>query len=410
MNSALQRIGVASAAILILSGAGAAAEPITFDEALRRAIQFNHGLNASRATAESAGDLARQAEAFPNPSIQGRFENLGRDELELGLSQTFELGGKRRARTDAARAEARSAGFAHGAAKLDLEAETIRRFAAAVAVERRIVLVDASMHLAAAERNQIETRVRAGATRESDLLQAEIAIEELRVERAQLTRSREKAFLALSTLWGAAEPDSLTAAETFREEVLAPPIDTLRRAMEDHPDALRLGERRSLAASEIAAARAERWPDLDIGAGIVRYGETGDENLVLTASIPLPVFNGNRTAVSARERLAEAAEYERREALARKEADLRAIRSDVTGASETLLSLDDEIIPRARSAYDRVRTYYGNGAVSFLELNGARRDLVRLQLRRVETLYERALAAADLVEIAGYRLPIFTAR
>ena len=88
------------------------------------------------------------------------------------------------------------------------------------------------MHLAAAERNQIETRVRAGATRESDLLQAEIAIEELRVERAQLARDREKAFLGLSTLWGAAEPDSLTAAETFREEVLAPPIDTLRRAME----------------------------------------------------------------------------------------------------------------------------------------------------------------------------------
>jgi hypothetical protein len=35
---------------------------------------------------------------------------------------------------------------------------------------------------------------------------------------------------------------------------------------------------------------------------------------------------------------------------------------------------------------------------------------VRLQLRRIEAQYERALAAADLVEIAGCRLPVFTER
>ena len=75
-----------------------------------------------------------------------------------------------------------------------------------------------------------------------------------------------------------------------------------------------------------------------------------------------------------------------------------------------LVSLDEEIIPRARTAYERVKAYYGSGAVSFLEMNEARRDLVRLQLRRIETMYERALAAADLVEIAGCRMPVFTAR
>jgi cobalt-zinc-cadmium efflux system outer membrane protein len=410
MNAALLRIGGASVAILVLFGAEAAAEPITFDEALRRAMQFNHGLNASRLTAESAGDAARQAEAFPNPSLDGRFEDLGREELELTLSQTIELGGKRGARTDAARAEARAAGFAHGAAKLALEAETVRRFAAAVAAGRRIVLVDASLHLAAGTRDQIETRIRAGATRESDLMQAEIAIEELRIERARLARDREKALVALAALWGAAEPESLTVSEIFSERVLPPPLDSLRVSMGEHPGTLRLRERSAFAAADLSLARAGRIPDLEIGAGVIRYGESDDENLVLSASLPLPLFNRNRAAIRERERLAEAAEYERREALSLREADLRSIRADIVGASETLLSLDGAIIPRARSAYERVRTYYGSGAVSFLEMNEARRDLVRLQLRRIETQYERALAAADLIEIAGCRLPVFTER
>ncbi len=410
MNAALLRIGGASAAIFLLLGAGAAAEPITFDEALNRALQFNHGLNAARLTAESAAEAVRQAAAFPNPTLEGRFEDLGREELELGLSQTFELGGKRRARADAARSEARSAGFAHNAVRLDLEAETTRRFAAAVAVERRIVLIDESMHLAAEARDRIEARVRAGATRESDLTQAEIAIEELRVERMRLERDREKALIALAILWGSTEPESLAVSETFAERVPPPPIDSLRLSMGEHPAALRLRELTASAAADLAVARAARIPDLEIGAGVIRYGESNDENLVLSASLPLPLFNRNRAAIRERAGLAEAAEYERREALALREAALRAAIADIAGADETLLSLDGEIIPRAWSAYERVRTYYGSGAVSFLEMNEARGELVRLQLRRIETLYERATAAADLVEIAGFRLPLFTER
>jgi cobalt-zinc-cadmium efflux system outer membrane protein len=348
--------------------------------------------------------------AFPNPSLDGRFEDLGRDELELTLSQTFELGGKRRARTDAARSAARSAGFAHGEARLELEAETMRRFAAAIAGERRLVLIDASIGLASKDLDQIEARVRAGATRESDLMQAEIAVEELRAERALLARDRDKALLALAALWGETAPEPLTPAETFSESVPTPAIDTLRRVADGHPAALRLREGTALAAAELAGARAARIPDLEFGAGVVRYGEPAGENLVLTASLPLPVFDRNRAAIRERERLAEAARSDMREALTRREADLRMIASDLAAASDALVSLDAEIIPRARAAFERIRSYYGNGAASFFEMNGARRDLVRLQLRRIETLHERSLAAADLLETTGYRVPVFSAR
>ena len=120
----------------------------------------------------------------------------------MSLGQTIELGGKRRARADIAGAQMRSAGFAYDAARIALEAETMRRFAAMIAADRRLVLIDASISLAAKSIDQIETRVRAGATRESDLLQAEIAIEELRVERVLLVRDREQESLALTMLWG----------------------------------------------------------------------------------------------------------------------------------------------------------------------------------------------------------------
>ena len=202
----------------------------------------------------------------------------------------------------------------------------------------------------------------------------------------------------------------MTIVETFSKRLSPPALDTLLHLMEEQPASLRLRERNTLAASELAGARAARVPDLEIGAGIVRYGGGGDEHLVLGASIPLPLFNRNQAAVRERERLAEAAESDLREALLQREASLRTIRSGIESASDALVSLDAEIIPRAQTAFERMRSYYGNGAVSFLELNDARRDLIRLQMRRVETLYERALAAADLLELTGYRMPVFSER
>ena len=395
--------------LALVQAAPARAERIDFEEALRRVIDHNHGLRALGLAAESADEAARQARALPNPRAEARLEDLGRDELEIGLVQTFELGGKRAARSTLAGLDARTAAMSRDGRRIELAAETMRRFAALAAAERRVELLDAAIDIAGTTVAEIERRVAAGAARETDLLQARIAIEELRAERGLLVRGVERAALALTALWGAPSAASLEVFGGFAGRIALPPADSLRSLALSHPEAARHGAMKDRAIAELAGARADRFPDIDVGAGIIRYGETGDAALALGASVPLPLFNRNAAAVRERERLVEAAGNEVREALVRREAEILAACAAFDGAGDALASLDAEIVPRAETAFERIKAYYARGSAGFLELNESRSDLVRMRLRRIDLLEERAAAAAEIMALTGYRPDVFTA-
>ncbi len=382
---------------------------MSFEEALRRVIDHNHGLRASGLAAESADEAARQSRALPNPRAEARLEDLGRGELELSLVQTFELGGKRAARSTLAGSDARAAATFRDAMKIELAAETMRRFAALAAAARRVELVDEAIDIAGTTVAEIERRVAAGAARETDLLRARIALEELRAERGLLVRGVERSTLALTALWGAPSAAPLEISGGFAWRVALPPADSLRSLALSHPEAARHGAMKDRAAAELAGARAGRFPDIDVGAGIIRYGETGDAALALGASVPLPLFNRNAAAVRERERLVEAAGNEVREALVRREADVLAACAAFDGAADALASLDAEILPRAETAFERIKAYYAQGSAGFLELNESRGDLVRLRLRRIDLLEERASAAAGIMALTGYPPDVFAA-
>jgi cobalt-zinc-cadmium efflux system outer membrane protein len=409
MGVFLRTLCVAFSIAALAPAAPAAAERITFEEALRRVMDHNHGLRASRLAAESAREAALQARALPNPRAEARIEDLGREEIEIGFSQTIELGGKRAARVDIATAGAREAELSRDAGSIELEAESLRRFAALLAAARRVDLVEATIELAGAALAEIERRIAAGAARETDLIQGRIALEELRMERGILSRGVETAALALTALWGAPSAAPLDAAGEFAGRIALPPADSMRALALAHPAAARYGAHRAHAAAELARARSDRFPDIEIGAGVIRRGGTGDAALALGASIPLPLFDRNAAAVRERERLAAAADGEIREALVRREAEILAACAAFDGAGGALGSLDAEIVPRAEAAFGRIKEYYAAGAASFLELNESRRDLVRLRLRRIDLLAERASAASDIMALTGYRPDVFVA-
>ncbi len=408
MGAFVRTLCILLGAIIMANASPARCEPVAFEEALRRVIERSYGLEAARLIAESARAAALQANALPNPRVEARVEDLGDEEIELGLGQTIELGGKRAARADAARAGALSASLAYDARAIGLEAETLRRFAALLAARDRVDLAGTAIGHAETALAMIERRVRAGAARESDLIQARIALEELRAERATLRREVEKASIALTALWGEPSADPLEPAGRLAESLALPPLDTLRALARSHPVSRRFGAEGARIAAELAGERAARYPDIDVGAGVIRYGGSGDAALALSASIPLPVWNRNAAAVREREHLLAAAGSEEREALGRAEAELLTAWAGFDGACGALGALDAEIVPRAEAAYERIRAYYESGAVSFLELNESRRDLARIKLRRIDLLAERASAAADILAITGHRADVFT--
>lgn len=273
----------------------------------------NLELRITRSRAAEASGSARQAGAFPNPTLTGTHEPLSGDgrsysESYLNLSQRFELPGERGARADAGRQTARAAALQYRADSLRLAFGTKRTYVeAALAAER----------LAITER---VTEVFRESTRSAEARFEDGDLSAYAVRRIQVERARYETLLADAML-------SLQARERALALMIAPDGDAVRIGTEplpastppeistsvlEDPSPERRPEleaaRADLAAADarVRLARAERIPDLTATGGFKRQSD-GLAGAFLGLSVPVPFFDRGGGAVEAADAGTEAA-------------------------------------------------------------------------------------------------------
>lgn len=308
---------LALAAALLCAAAAYAAESLelTLEQALERArSRAPAALAAQERVDEARGALLAASPLLrDNPVVEGSFgprtplagPGARSYDLELGLSQTVELGGKRGARLAVAHAQvARAEAEREAALRAHLGA-VAERFLGALHARARVELGEARLQTARTLRSATERRLAAG---ESAALEANAArIEAVEAEAELLAARADEAALlnALRGLLGVARGDALVLRGTLRDVVLAADTDVL-----EGPTAAPPGVRAREA--ELAEAQGERrvgtsaaWPDVGLG---VRYErEEGDQVVLGVLSVPLPVFErgqGARASAAARARRA----------------------------------------------------------------------------------------------------------
>ena len=346
----------------------AAQEPtrrVSLEEALRLFATNNLELRLARSRRAEAAGLARQANAFPNPTATITHEPLFRNgqdysETYLTLGQRFELPGERSARAAAANGIL-------GAAEARLRADSARL---GFTVKQAFVeAVMAEEHFAISERvaEVFRQGAQSAALREAE---GDISLYELRrllVERTRYENFLADARLAISdarralTLLLLPEAEATDVAPSGPLGVL-PPEQTLDSVLENA-----ISRRQEVAAAraevEIALAgvrfaRAERVPDITAVGGAKRESD-GFRGVFLGLSIPLPLFDRSAGAIEATEAQVQFAEE--RVALTSRQVqnDLsRAIESyrSLRGRSEllekNLLGEDPDLLQIAQVAYD----------------------------------------------------------
>ena len=346
----------------------AAQEPprrVSLEEALQLFATNNLELRLARSRRAEAAGLARQANAFPNPTAAVTHEPLSRNgqsysETYLTLSQRFELPGQRSARTAAANGVL-------GAAEARLRADSTRL---GFTVKR--AFVEAAM---AEERLAISERVtevfrqgaQSAAVREAE---GDISLYELR--RLLVERTRYENLLADARLDVSAARRALSlllipeaeAAEVAPRGPLGvlPPEPTLDGVLEN---ATSRRQEVAAARAEVEAAlagvrfaRAERIPDITAVGGAKRQSD-GFRGVFLGLSIPLPLFDRSAGAIEATEAQVRSAEGRLALTSRQVENDLRGAiesygslraRSELLG--ESLLDEDPDLLQIAQVAYD----------------------------------------------------------
>jgi cobalt-zinc-cadmium efflux system outer membrane protein len=296
--------GVLLAAACVGVATHAAAQTVlTLEETISRAREQSGAVAVARARiAEAeAGVTGASARFRDNPLFEGtagpRRSDANRyTDLDIGISQSFETGGQRRARVAAARAgvDRQRAEADEASRRAVFDAATA--FVEGVSAGERLRIAEESDEVAREFLNAMERRYAAGDIAAIELNVARIdaarSAAVLRAARADLTTA-VGALRALLRLPGA-DPIELRGS---LDRPAPLPLASLRAAIDERPDFTALRAESREADAQVELGRALRRPDLGIRVGYER--EESDTIVLGGLTVTVPLFQSGQGVLAA---------------------------------------------------------------------------------------------------------------
>ena len=368
------------------------------------ALGLRADLRRLRAEWRAASAAVRTAGERPGIGVEGEVERRvgGRNEggpwvVGVAALFTLELGGKRGARLQAARA---GAAVAEGRLLAAARAAAVEARLAAAALGHALQRAeDAGQEVRGLEAVHALERARFA---EAALGASELARTSGEIQSARLALAEaEHAVLAARAALGAAMALPARELETLAPAI-APPdgcsgIDAGRGAAlaasaveRRHEVAMALGEY-AMAESRLRLEVARQFPDLELGPGFV--WDQGVNRWALAFAIPALLGRRNRGAIAEAEAAREVAGLRVAEVQDSVLADVDVAVQRCRGAALELAAADS-VVAAAERLHRRERETYERGETSRLE--PARAELQLLRARRARGSAERRLALASI--------------
>lgn len=409
MRGRLRYAAASAAAILgvLTSGRGAAADPAPpFRELLSQAQRDAPRLAEATALVRQAEGLSRQAGARPNPTTgvqienfsgTGPFKGASQAETTFSIEQAVELGGKRSARVSAGRAGLDAARAQLVRSRADYAFDLAEAYAQTEASERRVALAQEGLTLAEEVLQVSRALVEAGKEAELRSFQARAAVTSARASLDASRAERTGAFARLTALSGSSVPFTSLSESLLSVADRAPhgDVDLLVT-----PAVLAAEAEREAAARRVRVERTRAVPDLTVNAGFRQFSADDSTAVVAGFSIPIPVFDQNRGAISAAQGNLQGAEARLSAARLDAKAELRTALFQVE-ATQTRVSAAGESEEIAVEAYRLTRIAYEAGKSPLLELINARRSLTEARAQTIEAQLARLRAEAGLLRLQG---------
>ena len=376
---------------------------LTLAQALDEAAARSPAVVAAEREVAAAEARVRQASYRNNPELSLEVENVaGTGELRgirsmettLAVNQRLDLGGRRGARVDVARAELAVQQLQLAIARADLSQSVREQFARAVVARERLEQANDNLEWARELARIAGILVDAG--REPPLrgLRARSALAQAQAAREAGEADELAARSTLGALFGLGTPV---------EKVSGSILDLTPRTIAEQASLeVRLAEaERAVAAAQLRQQRAERRLDPAVGAGVRHVRETGDFGLVAGVSMPLQIFDRNRGNIEAARQALAAAEARRANMIASTTARARNAIGAVEAAQRRVAALEGAAIPEAAEALRLAQRSYEEGRASLLELLDTRNAYTAAQAQLTEARLALALATAELGRISA---------
>src|SRR5665213_3452565 len=387
------------------------ASPLTKDDAIRIALQYNQTLRGERNNIDQSKASEITAALKPNPTFTSSIDavpifspttiRLGTNLYTQSLFYTVERGGKRERRLDVAKDNTDIA------AKTVTDNERQLKFNVAQAFIN-ILLAKSVLDLANEDLNNFSQvvdlnrrRVTAGDLAEGDFLK--ISLQKLQfqqdVAQAQLTLVQARATLRqLLGYRNVSENFDVSGTLQHKKELLVE--DELeRQALANRPDLLAAESGTKLASDNVSLAVADRARDWTFGGDYT--SQLGINGVGASFSIELPVHDRNQGEI-ARTRAAT------RQAAEVRDAAQIGVRTDVINAYSGLKTADEltslyesGYLDQATQSRDITNYAYQRGATAVLDLLDAERNYRATQLAYRQAVAAWMIAAEQLNQAVG---------
>jgi cobalt-zinc-cadmium efflux system outer membrane protein len=294
--------------------AGTGAEPVSAQHDgqaeltafIKAVVEANPQVNAARAALDASVALEGAAgRPLYNPELELEAEDADSEVRALGISQTLDWGGKRKARTAVAESERRSVEVDYLAIRWQVTADLLSALASYQTESDRSALAAARAGTMRDFADLAEQRFEAGDISQIDFDLAVLAFTDARIQQATASANVAEAKQAVSSFAVGSPPSEWPAIQTTLPPLTIAPAQASDLVM-SLPNVRAAQLRVAAAAARVELRQRERRLDPTL---TLRGGTEDDETLVgLNVTIPLPVRNRYTyevTAASAERRKAQ---------------------------------------------------------------------------------------------------------
>ena len=403
----------ALAALLAVCAAAkpaAAADRLTLDDAIARVAQSHPDLRLVDARAAVLSAERERAERRPawvagaqveNALGTGEFRGLGGAELTLTLASVLERGGKLDARRALAQSRIDALAVQRETRRLDLLAETARRYLAVVAAHRTRVLADLDVEQRQRTVAAARQRLQAGASPESVLLTAQAALARAELARDRSTQQAASARQHLAAMWGERAP----TFDTVAGDPLALPaiasLQALTAELERTPELAQFADERRIAEARLQLAQSATQSDLDWQVGVRRLQGTGDTALVAGISLPLGARARAQPDIRAAEAELGALSIEREAKGLALYSTLVEAHGRYTVARAEVDRLQRDVLPKLARAEQAAERAYRAGAISYLEWAQLQSERTAARLQQLDVALDAQRALIEIQRLTG---------
>lgn len=370
----------------------------SLDQLEATALQQNPAILQASASAQKAFGYRNQVGLKPNPIVgyQGQqLSDAGTDQHVVFVEQDIVMGDKLRKNQSVLNQEIQSQLWEVETQRIRVLTDVRQRFYEALAAQRRKELAIEFETVAAKGVSFAEARMRAKEGTKPEVLQAEIQLKEVQLQRRNAEAEFRGAWKQLMAVAGMPDVQPGTLDGQLSVATADRDWDAIQgQILSSSPELQGARARYARARANLDRQQSQAIPNLSLVLGAGQDNGTGSSMINTQIGLPVPIHNRNQGNIAAAHAEFCRASQDVRRTENAIQSRLAGARRDFEMSAATVLQYEQEILPRAQETLTLAESAYEAGEFDFLQVLIVRRTYFDSNIAYVAAQVDLARSSA----------------